>query len=267
MPNNTESKRARLGPAPGALKTLLGEPTDCNSILHPLIATKGIVFPYTPDVTFGGSANYSSWHFTHSNYQQWQYQNSQPSEIQVTGTFTAQTNEEARYMLAAMTFLRASTMIDFGNAAVQRDTAGTPPPVLRWDYLGQQMFKNVPVVVQNFSYILERDVDYVEITLPGNSSTGARSSGVGMATFLGYATGGVTGAIKAGATKVGKNVKNSLTGGDAGQQTIDETLRTWVPTQLTLTVLLGIQQNPKNVRDNFDLDKFAKGDLLNKGFK
>lgn len=267
MTNKTESKRARIGPAPGAIKALLGERSDCNNILQPLIETKGVVFPYTPDVTFGGSANYSSWHFTHSNYQQFQYQNSQPSEIQITGTFTAQSNQEARYMLAALTFLRAATMIDFGNAAVQRENAGTPPPVLRFNYLGQQMFKNVPVVVQNYSYILERDVDYVEVQFPGNSSASGKSLGVGGAAFIGYATGGVGGAFSMVTKKLGRDIKKSLLGDDGSKETIDESLRTWVPTQLTLTVLLGIQHNPKNVRDNFDLEKFARGELLNKGFK
>lgn len=264
-PNTTESKRARLGPAPAAMEALLGKKSDCSNILQPLIDTKGIVFPYTPDVTFGGSANYSSWHFTHSNYQQFQYQNSQPSEIQVTGTFTAQSNIEARYMLAALTFLRAATMIDFGNAAVQRDNAGTPPPVLRFNYLGQQMFKNVPVIVQNYSYILERDVDYVEVTFPGNSSAGGAS--LGAQAFVGYATGGLGGAATAVGKSIAKGVKKSFLGDGGEKETVDETIRTWVPTQLTITVLLGIQHNPRNVRDTFDLGKFASGKLLDKGFK
>ena len=237
MPNNSTTKRARLGPATGALKALLGDPRDCQNVLQPLHATKGIVFPYTPDVTFGGSANYSSWHFTHSNYQQYQFQNSTPSEIQVTSTFTAQTNEEARYMLAALTFLRSSTMMDFGNAAVQRDTAGTPPPVLRFNYLGQRMFKNVPVVVQNFSYILERDVDYIEVTFPGTSA-GLRDTGL----------------------------VRQVAGATDGTLPILEDVRTYLPTQLVVTTLLGIQQNPRHTRDNFDLEAFKRGDLINKGF-
>jgi len=236
MPNNSENKRARLGPAPGAVKQLLGDGSDCQNILQPLVDTKGIIFPYTPDVTFGGTANYSSWHFTHSNYQQYQYQNSSPSEIQITATFTAQTNEEARYLLGTLAFLRSATMIDFGTEAVKRDTAGTPPPVLRFSYLGQRMFNKIPVVVQNFSYILERDIDYVECTFPGTTPAGRQQVGVGQL-------------IKGGPDlPITKNV------------------RTWVPTQITITIMLGIQQNPKYTRDNFDLDAFKRGDLINKGF-
>ena len=235
MPNNTTTKRARLGPAPGAKNIILGDPRDCDNILQPLHDTNGIVFPYTPDVTFGGTANYTGWHFTHSNYQQFQYQNSMPSEFQIVGTFTAQTNEEARYLLAALTFLRASTMIDFGNAAVRRDTAG--PPVLRFNYLGSRMFRNVPVVVQNYSYLLERDVDYVEVTFPGASS-GLRDTGL----------------------------VRQVAGASDGTLPILEDVRTYVPTQLVITIMLGVQQNPRHTRDNFDLDAFKRGDLINKGF-
>lgn len=236
MPNNSQTKRARLGPAPGAMTALLGAKNDCQNVLQPLHETKGVVFPYTPTVMTGANANYNAWHFTHSNYQQFQYQNSMPAEITVTGVFTAQTNEEARYMLAVLTFLRASTMIDFGNAAVQRDTAGTPPPVLRFNYLGQRMFKNIPVVVTTVSYILEPEVDYVEITFPG-ASAGLRETGL-----------------------------FTTTGPSTGQRPVKEDVRTYVPTQLTLTVTLGVQQNPRNVRDNFDLEAFKRGDLINKGF-
>ena len=159
-----------------------------------------------------------------------------PNEITVVGTFTAQTNEEARYLVAVLTFLRASTMIDFGNAAVQRDTAGTPPPVLRWNYLGQRMFKNVPVVVTTFNYMLDRDVDYIEVTFPGTSA-GLRETGL-----------------------------TTSTGPSTGQRPVKEDVRTYVPTQMVLTVTMGVQQNPRNTRDNFDLEALKRGDLINKGF-
>ena len=238
-------RRARLGPAAQAMFAVLGPHDDCNSLLQPLWATRGVLFPYTPDITFGGAANYSSWHFTHSNYQQFQYQNSMPSEIQVTATFTAQTNAEARYMLAVLTFLRASTMLAFGNAAVGNNTAGTPPPVLRFNYLGDHMFNNVPVVLQNYSYLLEREVDYVEIVMPGVDSNQRNNPTGGE---------GLSGALAAARDFLGSAYPSR-----AGSST-------YMPTQIVITMLLGIQQNPRNVRENFDLDKFKTGDLITKGF-
>jgi hypothetical protein len=233
MANITTTKRARLGPAPGAMQTILGDPTDCENLLQPLWATKGMLYPYTPTVNFGGTANYSNWHFTHSNYQQFQYQNSQPAEIQITGTFTAQTNEEGRYMLAVMRFLRASTMMEFGAAAARRGTAGTPPPVLRFNYMGGHMFNNVPVVLTSFNYLLEDTVDYVEIKLPGllqHSPTGS----IGQSVF--------------------------------GEVAITQNNKTYMPTRMVITSMLMVQPNPRKTRDEFDLDAFKRGTLINKGF-
>lgn len=238
MANMTTSKRARLGPAPGAMQSILGDPSDpafCESLMQPLWATKGVLFPYTPDVMFGGAANYQSWHFTHSNYQQFQFQNSTPSEIQLVGTFTAQTNEEARYMLAVMRFLRVVTMLEFGIKAVERNVAGTPPPVLRFNYMGAHMFNNVPVVLQNYNYQLDRDVDYVEVILPGTNNSNLRTT-----------------------SRINETI--------FGELPVKEDRRTYVPTRMMITLMLGVQQNPRNTRDEFDLEKFKRGDLINKGF-
>ena len=113
MADIKKNRRARLGPAFGpAMNEVLGDPKDCDNILQPLRVTNGIIFPYTPNVMTGGMANYGNFHFTHSNYPYYQYQNSMPEPIQITGDFTAQTNEEARYLLAVFKFLRASTMIE-----------------------------------------------------------------------------------------------------------------------------------------------------------
>jgi len=235
MTNDTTTKRARLGPAPGALKEVLGDPGAddvCDNLLQPLHATRGIVFPYTPQVMFGGNANYGNFHFTHSNFPYYQYQNSQPSEIQVTGIFTAQTNEEARYLLAVLKFLRGSTMIEFGTQAAQKGQAGTPPPVLRFNYMGSHMFNNTPVVVTAFNYLLEDTLDYVEVVLPGDRDSGS--------------------IINLQATE--------------GESIISAKNKTYVPTRIVITTVLQIQPNPRDVRDNFDLEKFKRGDLVNKGY-
>lgn len=231
MTNLTIHKRARLGPAHGAVDEILGAAQDCDNLLQPVRKTRGIIFPYTPNVMFGGMANYGNFHFTHSNYPYYQYQNSGPTEVQLTADFTAQTNEEARYMLAVLKFLRASTMIEYGTQAAQTGKAGTPPPVLRFNYMGAHMFNNVPVVVTSFNYILENDVDYVQVQLPGALSN---------------------------ANAVSKNEEGIIS--VAADQT------TWMPTMLTMTVIMQIQPNPKDLRDNFNLDDFKDGSLIGRGY-
>lgn len=232
MANFTTTKRARLGPTRLGMLDVLG-PNDCSNILQPLWATKGMIWPYTPDVTFGGMANYNSFDFVHSNYQYWNFRNSQPIDIQVTGTFTAQTNEEARYLLAVLRFLRGATMMEFGLSAATRGEAGKPPPVLRFNYLGNHMFNNVPVVVSNFSFNLERNVDYVEVQLPDGA---------------------------------GRSLAGAFTDALFGDVITRSGNQTFVPTQLTMMTTLLIQQNTRNVRENFDLGSFKRGNLINKGF-
>jgi len=230
---DNSTKPARLGPANNddARRALLGAKLPSN-LLYPLYETNGIVFPYTPDVQYGKSASYDAFHFTHSNYQYHQYAKTAPTEIQITSQWTAQSNEEGHYLTAALRFLSASSMMEFGKAAKDAGRSGTPPPVLRFNYLGDYMFSNIPVVITNFSYLLEKDVDYVGIRLP---------PGVGIE---------------------GEEAPPSVTGKTGGRQAPV----TYVPTRMILTVQLQVQQNPKKVRENFDLEKFRQGQLVKKGF-
>lgn len=236
MSDITATKRARLGPSRPAMENVLG-PNQRDNILQPLWSTKGMIWPYTPTVSFGGVANYGNWHFTHSNFQLWQYQNSAPLDIQVSGVFTAQTNDEGRYLLAVLRFLRASQMIEFGIGAAQRGVAGTPPPVLRFNYLGEHMINNVPVVLQTFNYVLEDNVDYVEVKMPDAPLRG-----------------------------IGDIIRQGLVNSVFGDAVVTQDNRTYVPTKMTITTNLVVQQNTRNVRENFDLEKFKRGDLINRGF-
>ena len=232
MSNFTTSKRARLGPTRQGMFNVLGE-NSCENLLQPLWATKGMIWPYTPSVSAGGIANYGSFQFTHSNYQFLNFQNSQPQDLQVTGTFTVQTNEEGRYLLAVLRFLRGASMMEFGIPAAERGVAGTPPPVLRFNYLGAHMFNNIPVVISNYAFTLDQNVDYIEVQLP----------------FTGSA--GLAGLI------------NQSIFGDTVQT---EGNKTYLPTKLEISTTLMIQQNTRNVRENFDLAAFKRGDLINRGF-
>lgn len=204
--------RCKLYPKPKGADYVFGEDTDTN-ILKPLIDRGALVFPFTPVVTYSGTVDYESYDFTHTNYKYNTFTKAYPSEITLTGTFTAQTTSEAAYMLAAMHFLRATTKSYFGaqgpsSSDATKSKSGTPPPILLFDYLGQYMFQKVPVIITQFTYTLESDVDYVLV--------------------------------------VGRDTR--------------------VPTQIEITVTLETQYNTKVLRDNFDLDKFRSGELLNKGF-
>lgn len=151
-----EDWRVRISTAP--MSTYLYNDQPGNDLMSPLVATRGVVFPYTPRVTMAFNANYDTTQPTHSNYPIHTYKNSGVAQISITGDFTAQTPEEARYMLAAMMFFRASTKMFWGND----DNAGQPPPVLYLNGYGTHFLPNVPIVITNFSNDLPDDLDYVE---------------------------------------------------------------------------------------------------------
>ena len=126
----------------------------------------GIAFPYTPQIVVQTRANYNNLNPTHSNYTYYAYQNSALDAISIVGTFTAQTPDDARYMLGAIHALRAVTKMNFGGG----QDIGAPPPVCRLSGYGTYQFNNLPIVISSFFYTLNEDVDYISID-PNGSNT------------------------------------------------------------------------------------------------
>ena len=147
--------RVRLSIAPNA-DYLYGDKE--NKLLSRLSDTNGCVWPYTPQITMSYSAEYDKLSPTHSNYPIHTYKSSEVSQISITGDFTAQTPKEAKYLLACMMFLRASTKMFWANDA----QAGMPPPILYLNGYGSHFLPNIPVVVRNYTANLPDEVDYIE---------------------------------------------------------------------------------------------------------
>jgi len=164
--------RARIVPKGKDLDRIFGPSqggnTDIN-ILQPIKDTGGLVFPYTPIISAaGGAANYQDHHFTHSNYRTWSYQNTQSNEITISGKFTAQTEIEARYMLAVIHFCKSMTKSQYGIKAGNK--AGLPPPIFHFNYLGTYQYNNVPVVITTYAHELMDDIDYVPVKFGDNDT-------------------------------------------------------------------------------------------------
>ena len=130
------------------------------NLLEALEETSGMIFPYTPSIIMSHSANYSQVKPTHSNYPFPVYQNSQPDNIQITGPFIIESEAEGLYWVAMIHYLRSITKMSYGNSSNQ----GAPPPVVQLNGYGSFVFKNVPVVVQQFTCELPEDVDYIYIS-------------------------------------------------------------------------------------------------------
>lgn len=162
--------RVRLALSPGSGDILYRDPQ--NSVQSPLRSTDGVVWPYTPTINVSYSASYSGASPTHSNYVQQSYNSSSVDQITVVGQFTANTPEEASYLLAVLWFLKSATKSFFGQD--QSPSRGTPPPVLRFSGHGPMMFNSLPVVITNHTQDFEPSVDYIEASMPGDIRTVTR---------------------------------------------------------------------------------------------
>lgn len=129
-----------------------------------LIPTKGILFPYTPNINVAHQVEYSTYELVHTNYQQNAYAKTRNPSIQLTGAFISQTPAEAAYAVGVLHFLRIVTKMNFG---ADDDDRGTPPPVLNFSAYGTYNFANVPVLVGSFNVSYEDGVDYVEVDING----------------------------------------------------------------------------------------------------
>lgn len=157
-------RRARLSPKSGYAFGFNGP----ASVLR---QTNGILFPYTPTINISHTVEYAPYEVVHNNYQQNSYTKTKNPSISVAGTFTATTQNEARYTVGVIHFLRVVSKMAFGGsgrpgrsgAGNSGEIPGTPPPVLNFNAYGVYNFHNVPVVVSDFSYQFDNEQDYVEI--------------------------------------------------------------------------------------------------------
>ena len=146
--------RARLILKPGARSLYFGG----NNILAPLQPHHGIMFPNQPDITYSQSVSYSAYDLTHTNYTFQAYRNTPSPDIQLTCQFASVTDDEARYTYAVLHFLRSVSKMAFGLGQGS-PVPGTPPPVLEFSAFGDKQFKNIPVVVTQFSTTYDSNVD------------------------------------------------------------------------------------------------------------
>lgn len=143
-----------------------GNTTAINGPSQILRSGGGIIFPYTPTISYSQNVNYSQYDLVHTNYAINSYVNSRLGNISITAPFINQTLEEATYTFGVIHFLRVVTKMIFGK---QLSDAGTPPPVLEFSSYGDKMFSRIPVLVGSFSTVFPNDVDYVSfdsINLP-----------------------------------------------------------------------------------------------------
>lgn len=125
-----------------------------------------MIFPFNPTVLLSHSANYSQIQPTHTNYPYNAYENSQVDAITITGEFYQENENDARYWIACLHFLRSATKMFYGGS----DPLGNPPVVCRLNGYGKHVLNNMPVVITNFTTDLPVDVDYIQTTVNGHTN-------------------------------------------------------------------------------------------------
>jgi len=198
-------------------------------VMQPLAKTNGVIFPITPSVIIQHTANYSQLATAHANYPYYAYQNSEPANMTIVGEFPVQNQSDAAHWVATIHFLRAVTKMFFGG---EDPTRGNPPPILKLNGYGNHVFKNIPVIVTNFTCELRADVDYIA-TSQGPKLTNAPDA--------------VTGFQNQGSIGPNSNIPE-----------------TWAPSLSTITVQLQPVYSRDTVK-NFSMKKFVSGELHNFG--
>ena len=112
------------------------------------------------------------------------------------------------------------------NFGLSDDNRGTPPPKLAFSAYGEAMFNRTPVYIRTVAFGLDQDVDYVPVRTAYRTDTDYASDPV-----------------------------------------LDEMLaNSYVPLVLNIFVDIMVAPNPSQVRNEFNLEEFRKGKLLDKGY-
>lgn len=120
---------------------------------------QGIVFPYTPTISYEHKADYTDQKIMHSNYSQYFYQRSYITSFTITGKFTVQNDGDAMAYLATVHLLRALTKMLYGGDTGD-EMSGSPPPVCRLKAYGDYMLDGVPISITGVKFELPDAVDY-----------------------------------------------------------------------------------------------------------
>lgn len=216
-------------------------------ILAPLAQTKGVIFPYTPQISVNYAATYEPSTIIHSNYKVYQYSNSSVDSVTITCDFTAQDTREANYLLAVIHFFRSATKMFFGQDENPR--AGTPPPLCFLRGMGSYQFSEHPLAISGFSYNLPNDVDYIK-------TVGPTISGL---------------PLPVPALSVTRLPDNVLPGGlpappdftQIAASPQQDGLVTWVPTKIQLSITAIPIVSRSQMSQVFSLREYANGNLLN----
>jgi|LakMenEpi03Aug12_release.lakeMendotaPanAssembly.Ray.scaffolds.fasta_scaffold381877_2 hypothetical protein len=148
-----EDMRVRILVPPKYITPELSGPND------ELAKAGGIIFPYTPTISFDAKSDYAASQPLHSNFAINFYQRSSIGSISISGKFSVASADDADIYICTMHLLKSLTRMRSGGLGGDPDS-GAPPPVCRLYGHGDMMLSNVPVAISNFRLELPDNVDY-----------------------------------------------------------------------------------------------------------
>jgi hypothetical protein len=238
-----------------------------SPVLSPLKDAGGLIFPYTPTITMASSAKYSAIDTTHTNYTFQAFKNSDPGAITITASMNVEDATQGLYWIAAVHYLRSLTKMFAGLDP----KAGNPPPVVFLNGYGNYVFKNVPVVVTNFSTTLGNDCDYIGVNVVGSMAgaiEGVSDSISGISGAIGNIGSAIPGLsdFTSGISSIAGGVGQiAALAGSLGLGGTTSGGVTHVPTKSSFSVTLQPMYS-RNSAKNFSLDRFVGGGYLNNSF-
>lgn len=131
-----------------------------TDILQPF---QGIVFPYTPTISYEVKADYGTTNVMHNNFAVSFYQRSSISSIVINGKFSVNNENDALIYIGTMVLLRAISRMRSGGAKGGDVDSGAPPPVCRLFGYGDDQLSNVPVVLNNYRVEMPDAVDFFTV--------------------------------------------------------------------------------------------------------
>jgi hypothetical protein len=205
-----------------------------------------------PSIALSYVATYDNTALTHSNYKLVTYQGSSVEQLTITADFTAQDVFEANYLMATIHFLRSATKMFYGLDNTVKP--GTPPPLCFLNGYGEFQFNQHPLVISQFSYTLPNNVNYIRSQPDIGGAPGASRYNNQIKDNI----------IQKALDRLGKYINQGGYSVEPDWSVLPSgsSPPTYVPTAMQLVILAYPVVSRNEVSNQFSLDQYAKGTLL-----
>lgn len=207
--------------------------------LSPIAASGGLVFQYSPSISETIEVDYNSvGSIVHSNENYNVWSGTQNRRISLGDVvFTADTEENATYLVAAMQFFRVYSLSDFG-----RGKTGRPPSPMWFSAYGRMMYEQVPVLLKGATLEFPNNVDYVRVPTSGFASSTQANTATGITSV---------------------RDPSALVRSVTGSQRDSDGDYVWVPAKMVVSgISLIVQHSPNYWKETFSLADFKSGGML-----